>query len=266
MSIGESIAFGKTGYYDFHTLTTPNGSFKFEVSIYGSSSIYWGDAELTIDGKTSACKDIAYDTLTGILQFSLEMDGGVSERYALNVTSTTTCTIEKLGTQKSITTVDGEYTLVVVVDDAGAIKQLGSLTLKDAWSEATVYSCKIEGNTLTVEFEATRVIRDTVKFTYNSAAGTMTAELVKHVYVASNIYVNGFWASVSFAFDAELKVTEFLSFSLSEDYGGNEPQKIINTDYNDDGSATITLANGDKYKITIQFDGDYYSVKLEKVS
>ena len=263
LNIGGSIAFGNASYTG-HTLTTSNGSFKFEVSIY-SSSVYWGDAELTVDGKTSECSDVTYDASTGILQFSLQLDGGVSERYVVHVTSTTTCTIEKVGTQKSITTVDGNYTLVIVVDDAGAFRQLASLKMKDAWSTATIYSCEIEGDTFTVEFEASYTVRDTVKFTYHATDESITSELVKHVYVASNLYVDGLWASTSFAFDDDLKITEVLSFSISESYGGNEPQEIVNTVYNDDGTVIITLASGDRYKITVT-SGYTYSASIEKVN
>ena len=277
ITIGDSIAFSSTPWGEVHTLTTPDGTVEFYAYVSASSyytayvsrySVKVSDVVVTIgaDSLEAEDGDVTFDTTRGALEFGIT-EGTDLVRYLVRVTSSTTCVLEKLGTQKTVTTEGGEFKVKFVLDDSGALVQLVSLEKKYEYydSAVTVLSCKVEGNVFLVEYVAANNMNDTVKFIYHAESETMTTELVKHVYNGSNLYVDGLWASITFVFDADLTITEVRSFSIGESYGEGVPQEIVNTVYNNDGSATITLANGDKYKITIS-QGYSYEVSIVKVN
>lgn len=275
ITIGDSVAFSDSGWDGLHTLTLTDGKLQFEVSVTGSSyytaylsryTVKVSNVTVTQDGETVNGGDVTFDITKGVLEFSLEEEG-VLERYAVRVATSTVCTLEKIGLQKTLTTEDEAFRIIFLVDEDGNPVQLVSLENKPYYSyeTVTVHSCKVEGNTLTVEYESAYNMRDVVKFTYHASSDTVTTQLVSHIYIATNVYQyeEGIYVAATIVFGEDLKITEVRSFGIGQSYGSGEPQEIADVSYNADGSATVTLSNGDKYKITVEYVYNY-SVTISK--
>ena len=272
IAIGEGFAFSKTDYGEVHSLTTSDGTVEFSANVSCSSSstaylsrykVTISDVKVTIGENSSVGADAMFDTARGVLEFCLTTADEVAERYAVRFTSSTECTLEKLGTQKTIAAEGDGPIITFLVDELGAPVQLVSLKPSSYGDPVAVFFCKIEGNVFTVQYEAAINRNDTVKLTYDAESEKITMEPVECVFNASNLYMDGLWGAVVLVFDADLKITEVRSFSIGE-YNAGEEQKIVETVLNNDGSATFTLANGDRYTVTVSQDGGYYEVNIAK--
>ncbi len=283
LTFGDDIVFSEPAYDEYHEFTVSGDHFAnatLSMTYYLSTSSsatnfaahyavkiaiesYSKDVIINYNGEEVNVTYAKYDASTGKLVFVAD-----DVRYAVNVTSATTCTIEELYKQKTVTSNDSEqnFRLALVMDENNNVQSVVGMFVKqygDTYTEVTISSCQIKENEMTITYSAGVSMEDVLKFTYDNVEDALSYEVINHIYRFSNVYYDGIYVSCEVEFDDSCKITVIKSLQFAESHGGTYVDQEFTPTYNDDGSVTVVLASGEKLQIKVT-SGYSYTVSIEK--